>query len=479
MHPSLFTLISLAAGLLYLLGILAAIDAVYRARSPQSAIAWSLSLLMFPLIALPLYLFFSGRKFTAYLQSRRAGDAEIHQLVEQLGRELTPRVKASLEKDSHELAVFEHLARFPFMRYNRAHLLINGEATFDAILRGIDQAREYILMQFYIVKDDHIGNTMKDALIRKAGEGVRVNFMYDIIGSYSLPESWLQELEDAGIQTTGFGKITHKRITRLQLNFRNHRKIIVIDGKTAFVGGINIGDEYLGRDPEFSPWRDTHVEIHGPAALCVQLTFLEDWFWMMQSMPEVNWHPALDAEQDQQILTVPSGPADELDTCGLMFTQLIHAARERVWIVSPYFVPDETVISALQLAVLRGVDVRILIPQKADHRLVQLAGFSYLDETIPFGIRIFRYTQGFLHQKVVLVDDTLAGVGTANLDNRSFVLNFEITLLFASRRMIDDISTMLQRDFDNARELSLEEFSQRPLWFRFAVKVARLLSPLL
>ncbi len=479
MHPSLFTVISLAVGLLYLLGILAAIDAIYRARSPQSAIAWSLSLCMFPFIALPLYLFFSNRKFTAYLQSRRAGDAEIHKLVDQLGRELTPTVKAPLEKGARELAVFERLARFPFMRYNAARLLIDGEATFDAILRGIDSAQEYILMQFYIVKDDTIGNQVKNALINKAREGVRISFMIDIVGSYSLPDAWLRELEDAGIQTTGFGKITHKHTTRLQLNFRNHRKIIVIDGKTAFVGGLNIGDEYLGRDPRFSPWRDTHVEIRGPAALCVQLTFLEDWFWMMQSMPEVNWHPALNAEEDQQILAVPSGPADELDTCGLLFTQLIHAASARIWIVSPYFVPDETVISALQLAVLRGVDVRILIPQKADHRLVQLAGFSYLDETIPYGIRVFRYTQGFLHQKAVLVDDTLAGIGTANLDNRSFRLNFEITMLFASRTMIDDVSAMLQRDFDNARELSLEEFNQRPLWFHFAVKVSRLLSPLL
>ena len=479
MHEPQLTAISIAIGLLYLLGSIAAIDAIFRARSAQSAIAWSLSLVMFPLLTLPLYLLFSGRKFTAYLQSRRAGDAEIHQLVTRLSRELTPRVQASLEKDSHRLGVFERLARFPFMRYNRARLLIDGEATFDALLGAIDGAQNYILMQFYIVKDDAIGNEVKQALMKKAAEGVRVSFMYDIIGSYALPDSWLRELEDAGIQVTGFGKVTHRRTTRLQLNFRNHRKIVVIDGQTAFVGGINIGDEYLGRDPEYSPWRDTHVEIHGPTALCVQLTFLEDWFWMMQSMPEVDWHPALDAGQDQQILAVPSGPADELDTCGLMFTQLIHAATSRVWIVSPYFVPDETVISALQLAVLRGVDVRILIPQKADHRLVQLAGFSYLDETIPFGIRIFRYTRGFLHQKVILVDDTLAGIGTANLDNRSFVLNFEITLLFASRAMIDDVSAMLERDFDNARELTLEEISQRPWWFRFAVKVSRLLSPLL
>jgi len=479
MHEPLFAIVSALVGLLYLLGIAAAIDAIFRARSSQSAIAWSLSLLMFPLIALPLYLLFSDRKFTAYLQSRRAGDAEIHRLVEKLGRELTPRVKAPLEKDTRELAVFERLARFPFMRYNAARLLIDGEATFDAILRGIDEAQEYILMQFYIVKDDTIGNRVKQALMKKAREGVRISFMYDIIGSYPLPDAWLQELEQAGIRTTGFGKLTHRKINRLQLNFRNHRKIVVIDGKTAFVGGLNIGDEYLGRDPHFSPWRDTHVEIHGPAALCVQLTFLEDWFWMEQSMPEVDWHPALDPGEDQQILAVPSGPADELDTCGLLFTQLIHAATSRIWIVSPYFVPDETVISALQLAVLRGVDVRILIPQKADHRLVQLAGYSYLEETIPYGIRVFRYTRGFLHQKAVLVDDALAAIGTANLDNRSFRLNFEITLLFASRAMTDDIGAMLESDFANARELSLEEFNRQPLWFHFAVKVSRLLSPLL
>jgi len=470
MHESL---LSIAIGLLYLLGLIAAADVIFRARSPQSAVAWSLSLLMLPPLALPFYLVFSGRKFPAYLQSRRVGDAKIHQLVERLGEELTPH----RQPPGADLAVFERLARFPFMRFNGARLLINGEATFDALLAAIEAAEDYILMQFYIVRDDRIGRDMQQALVRKARAGVRVSFMYDTVGSYALPQHWLDELKAAGVHVVGFGRPTLRRLRRFQLNFRNHRKITIVDGRCGFVGGHNIGDEYLGRDADYSPWRDTHVELRGPAVLSLQLTFLEDWFWMTQSMPRVNWRPSLEVDDDQQVLTIPSGPADELDTCALMFTQLIHAARERIWIVSPYFVPNETVISALQLAVLRGVDVRILIPHKADHRLVQLAGYSYFDETIPFGIHMFRYREGFLHEKAFLVDERLAGIGTANLDNRSFLLNFEVSLLFGSRRMIDEISAMLERDFANAREVSLEEFRRRPLWFHIAVKVSRLLSP--
>lgn len=468
-------LLSLLIGLFYLLGLLAAADAIFRARSPQSAVAWSLSLLMFPPLALPLYLFFGGRKFTAYLQSRRAGDAEIHQLVERLGKELAPHRKPA----PAEMAVFERLARFPVMRYNGARLLINGEATFAAILEAIERAEDYILLQFYIVRDDQIGHEVQQALIRRARAGVRICFMYDTIGSYALPQRWLDELEAAGVHTVGFGRPTLRKLHRFQLNFRNHRKIVVIDGSQAFVGGHNIGDEYLGRHPDFSPWRDTHVALRGPAVICLQLTFLEDWFWMTQSIPRVDWQPTLDPDDDQQVLTIPSGPADELDTCALMFVQLIHAARERIWIVSPYFVPDQTVISALQLAVLRGVDVRILIPLKADHRLVQLAGYSYFEETLPFGIHIYRYQQGFLHEKAFVVDDRMAGIGTANLDNRSFMLNFEISLLFTSRRMIGEIAEMLETDFAHAREVDMQEFRQRPLWFHIAVKVSRLLSPLL
>jgi cardiolipin synthase len=227
------------------------------------------------------------------------------------------------------------------------------------------------------------------------------------------------------------------------------------------------------------PWRDTHVMIEGPAVLGVQLAFLEDWYWITQQILQVRTDPVFAAGADQRVLVMPTGPADELDTCGLMFTDLIHSARQRIWIVSPYFVPDASVVSALQIVALRGVDVRIMLPEKTDHLLVYLAKFSYLEETLPWGIKFYSYQRGFLHNKVVLVDQRIAGIGTANLDNRSFNLNFEITLLIAEREFVDDVERMLLRDFEHCREMSLLEIQQRPLWFRLATRIARLFSPVL
>ena len=373
----------------------------------------------------------------------------------------------------------ERLARLPFSEGNTARLLVDGEATFQALFEAVDSAGDYVLAQFYIVRDDRLGREFRDSLVRAAKRGVRVFFLYDSIGSYHLPRSYLEPMHAAGILTAGFTGRSKGRGRPFQVNFRNHRKILVVDGRRAFVGGHNIGDEYVDRDPRYTPWRDTHVEVEGPAVLGVQLSFLEDWFWMTHQAPPLDWAPRTAARPGNRVLVLPSGPADDLDTCGLMFTQVIHSAKKRLWLVSPYFVPDEKVIGALQLAVLRGVDVRILLPEKADHTLVHLASFTYLEETLPFGIRIFKYKEGFLHQKVFLLDDDLAGVGTANLDNRSFRLNFEITLLFADTNFAGRVEAMLLEDFSRSREVDLGEIEKRPGWFQVGTKLARLFSPVL
>ncbi len=199
---------------------------------------------------------------------------------------------------------------------------------------------------------------------------------------------------------------------------------------------------------------------------------------MTGEIPDLAWEVEVQSP-GQRVLVLPSGPADELETCGLMFTEIIHMARKRLWIVSPYFVPDDTIVSALQLAALRGVDVRLMIPERADHRLVYMASFAYLEETLPVGIRIFRYRDGFLHQKAFLMDDALAGVGTANLDNRSFRLNFEIFLLFADRDFVRETEAMLEADFARCRELEMAEFASRPWLFRLGARIARLFAPVL
>ncbi|MBW2462976.1 MAG: cardiolipin synthase, partial [Deltaproteobacteria bacterium] len=265
---------------------------------------------------------------------------------------------------------------------------------------------------------------------------------------------------------------------RFQINFRNHRKVVVVDGQTAWIGGHNVGDEYLGEDPKFGHWRDTHMRMEGPAALAAQLSFVEDWRWATDDMLGLDWTPRPAEGGDASVMIVPTGPADSEETATLLFMHAINMAHERLWLASPYFVPDEAIVFALQLACLRGVDVRILIPDKADHLLVYLAGFSYFDDVEHAGVRFYRYTDGFLHQKVMLVDETAASVGTANFDNRSFRLNFEITAMVGDPAFVDQVERMFEEDFSHSRQMHPGELAERPWWFRFAVRLARLTSPL-
>ena len=475
----------LLLGGLYLLfevaAIVAAIEAILGNRSSQSAIAWALVLVIFPILGLPLYLIFGGRKFSGYINARRSGNEPFQHLVHESRAQLPDSMFATFEDHEDDYQALMRLASMPCFAGNNSRLLIDGEATFDAIFSAIDQAAEYILVQFYIVRDDEIGVALQKRLIEKAHAKVRVYFLYDSVGGNRLGRGYLNALREAGVEVMAFSGSGSRGGNTFRVNFRNHRKIVVVDGRVAFVGGHNVGDEYLGKSksPDLRPWRDTHVEVEGPAVLGVQLAFIEDWYWMTRQIPPVQVQPVLADGGDRRVLVLPSGPADDLETCGLMFTELIHSARQRVWIVSPYFVPDDSVLSALKLAALRGVDVRIMLPEKADHLLVYLAKFSYLEETLPCGIKFYNYQRGFLHNKVVLVDHRIAGIGTANLDNRSFRLNFEITLLFIDRGCVDDVEAMLLHDFESCRQMSLDEIHQRSLFFRIATRIARLFSPIL
>ena len=312
-------------------------------------------------------------------------------------------------------------------------------------------------------------------MIERARAGVRVFFLFDEFGSYKLPRRYLRELKAAGVECHSFG-VNRFWWSRLQLNFRNHRKIVLADGEVALIGGLNVGDEYLGRDARFGGWRDTHLAMRGPVVQAVQLVFLEDWFWASNSMPELDWETRLE-ETDQIAAVIPTGPADPADSWQLVVAEAANTSRQRLWIASPYFVPDEGVLTALQAAAIRGVDVRILIPERADHLLVWLSAFSYFEESIPYGVRIFRYQRGFLHQKVVLVDHRLAAVGSANLDNRSFRLNFEITGFSPDPAFVDEVARMLEADFEASVEARVEDFSAKPFLFRAACRVARLMAP--
>ena len=369
------------------LGLLTAVAALFHTRSSQGAVAWLMALLAFPYLTVPLYWIFGRNRFHGYVVARRAGDEAIHRIPEELDRDrgrYTPD-PATLDPG---LKVLEELARLPFTNKNRVTLLKDGEATFQAIFQAIQEAREYLLVQYFIIHDDHLGRRFQRLLMDKAEEGVRVYLLYDEIGSFSLPGRYLDELRAAGVRVSPF-HTTKGRGNRLQINFRNHRKIVVADGRICLVGGHNVGDEYLGLNPGIGPWRDTTARFEGPSAILAQLTFAEDWYWASGGLPDVQWevHPA--PEGNQLVLVLPSGPADTFETCTMFFHSVISQARERIWIVSPYFVPNDEVAGALRLAALRGVDVRIMLPHKPDHKLVWLASFSYLEELEEAGVRFF------------------------------------------------------------------------------------------
>jgi cardiolipin synthase len=461
--------------LFYAVGVLHMVHALMHVRTSQGAIAWVLSLLMVPFVAIPLYWLLGRRRFSREIGGRRAKDSRLAALAVGMMERLR-RYEVDIPDDD----AFERAARIlgglPFTRGNRLELLIDGEETFDNIFETIRSAKRHLCVNFFIVKSDTLGIRFQQALIERARAGVRVFFLFDEFGSYKLPRRYLRELKAAGVECHSFG-VNRFWWSRLQLNFRNHRKIVLADGEVALIGGLNVGDEYLGRDARFGGWRDTHLAMRGPVVQAVQLVFLEDWFWASNSMPELDWETRLE-ETDQIAAVIPTGPADPADSWQLVVAEAANTSRQRLWIASPYFVPDEGVLTALQAAAIRGVDVRILIPERADHLLVWLSAFSYFEESIPYGVRIFRYQRGFLHQKVMLVDHRLATVGSANLDNRSFRLNFEITGFSPDPAFVDAVARMLEADFESSVEARVEDFSAKPFLFRAACRVARLMAPI-
>ena len=467
---------ALLLGALHLLGIASAVHAVLVTRTPQGAIAWGLALLSLPYLALPLYWVLGRDRYRGYVVTRRS-DAREFAHVE---RELSERVRefdVEVPADRPGLVVAERLAHMPFTRGNRLTLLVNGQATFDALRAGVEAAREYLLVQFFIWKDDDLGRAFRDLLAERARAGLAVYLLYDEIGSHALPRDFFDDLVHAGGRVRPFGTTRGWR-NRFQINFRNHRKVVVADGRRAWVGGHNVGDEYLGHGP-LGPWRDTHVELEGPAALGVQLSFQEDWYWAAHELPPWRWTPVAAEEGDARVLVLPTGPADPLETCSLAFDEAISAARERIWLTSPYFVPDAGVQAALQLAALRGVDVRVLLPERADHWLAWLAAYAFLEPVLACGVKVYRYQGGFLHQKVMLVDDRLAAVGTANLDNRSFRLNFELAVVVDDREFAREVEAMLEADLERCRQVELSEITGRGWLPRLGTRLARLFAPIL
>lgn len=459
---------------LHVLGLLAAVHALLTVRTAQGTIAWGLSLVLLPELTLLPYLVFGRSRFEGYISARRQENQQMLRAAQAKGW--------PARQSDDPVPGLPALARLTGMGCwagNHVRLLVNGEASFAAILQAIRSARELVIVQFFIVRDDALGQQLQQALLERAAAGVRVYFLFDGIGSHDLPGTYVADLRAGGVQAQAF-KPRSGLSNRFQLNFRNHRKIVVVDGEYGFVGGHNVGVEYLGQKPPLAPWRDTHIEVRGPAVQDLQLVFSEDWYWATRELPELQLQaqpPVLDSGMHCQVIA--GGPADRLETTQLFFLEAIQAARQRIWITSPYFVPDEAIDAALRLAVLRGVDVRLLLPARPDHRVVYAASSLYAFAAVAAGVQVYRYQPGFLHQKVVLVDDHLAAIGSANLDNRSLRLNFEVMLLTVDRGFARQVEQMLTADFALARLMGPQERTQVSFVQRLLMRLARVFAPIL
>jgi cardiolipin synthase len=457
----------------YVLAAVCAVREVVASRTSQGSIAWLVSLAFLPFPTAFIYLVFGWKHFDSYAQTRM-------------------EVRGSRLIRSEELAVIDRetgkdwpvqlrAAGMPFLAGNKAELLVDGDATFDSILAGIAAAKHYVFLQFYIIRHDALGQRVAAALMERARAGVAVYVLYDDVGSGGLSEEYKDRLRAEGIKIFGFNH--RHRFLRvfgpMRINYRNHRKNVVVDGRMGWTGGINVGVEYLGLDKKFGHWRDTQLKLEGPAVMSLSLIFQEDWLWATGEVLKVEPPSPIEEPGTVPALLMATGPADKFEAAAIAFSDIIAQARQRIWVVSPYFVPDTDMRTALYAAQLRGVDVRIMLPEKPDHLLVWLASNAHADNMVDHGIGVYRYGNGFLHQKVLLMDDRMASVGSVNFDNRSFAINFEMTVWMPDPKVVGAVEEMLLRDFTDCREVTRDEVKQRGAIRRFIEQAAKLFSPIL
>ena len=456
----------------YVLAVICAVREISVSRTSQGSIAWLVSLAFLPFPTTIFYLIFGWKHFDSYAKTRM----QVRQ-----SRLIRSEDLQVIDRDMGAAwPVQRRAAGMPFLAGNKAELLIDGEATFDSILEGIAEAKRYVFVQFYIIRADELGQRLAAALMERSRAGVSVYVLYDDVGSGGLSKEFKDRLWAEGIQIYGFNH-RHQLLRvfgPMRINYRNHRKNVVVDGEVAWTGGANVGIEYLGQDKRFGHWRDTQLRIEGPAASSLSLIFQEDWLWATGEALDVPLAGTAGVG-DVSALVMATGPADKLEANAIAFTDIIGQARERLWIVSPYFVPDTDTRTALFAAVLRGVDVRVMLPAKPDHMLVWLASNAHADSMVEHDVAIYRYEKGFLHQKVLLMDDRIASVGSVNFDNRSFAINFEMTVWMPNKAVVDAVEAMLVADFANCRKVTKEEVLGRNPISRFISQAARLFSPIL
>lgn len=449
-------------------------------RHPSKTLTWLIVLGILPVVGFFAYLLF-GQNFRRKRMFQKKALLDEQAFLQYKGEENQEQI---LQKHKHQellLRLAERLGAHNISFRTETKVLTNGDETFHAILEGLRKAKHHIHIEYYIVRDDRLGTTIKDILIQKAKEGVIVRFLYDAVGSFKLSNSYIEDLKRAGVEIVPFFPVRFP-ILNDKINYRNHRKIIVIDGDEGFVGGLNIGDEYLGENEYFGFWRDTHLYLRGEAVQSLQLIFLQDWFYMTGEAvltPEYLKTEPVEGDDWGGVQLVAGGPDTQWETIKHLYFAMIASARKSIWIATPYFIPDDDILSALKVAALAGIDVRLLMPSKPDKRTVFYASRSYFPELLDAGAKIYEYEKGFLHSKIVIVDSNLASIGTANMDMRSFHLNFEVNAFLYDTKSIQKLVKDFEDDLTVSNEIHKEQFRNRRLVMRIVESTYRLLSPLL
>ncbi|MGG0719077.1 cardiolipin synthase [Robertmurraya massiliosenegalensis] len=451
-------------------------------RHPSQTLTWLVVLGSFPLIGFIFYLLFgrNHRKEKMFRKKYLLDKQTFLKIEGDIDYSIVERVE-EMAPDERKLFFLAHkLGNSPISFRTETKILTNGEETFREIIHALKEANHHIHLEYYIVRNDHIGEKIKDILITKVQEGVKVRFLYDAVGSWMLSKSYIKEMRAAGVEIIPFGPVRIPVLNN-KFNFRNHRKIIVIDGSIGFVGGLNIGDEYLGRNKHFGHWRDTHLWVRGEAVRSLQLIFLQDWYYMTnQSLLTAEYlSPLLIENHHGGVQLIAGGPDNEYSIIKNIFFSMITSAKKSVWIASPYFIPDEDIFSAIKIAALSGIDVKLLMPNKPDKRIVFHASRSYFPALLEAGVRIYQYEKGFMHSKLMIVDDAIASIGTSNMDMRSFHLNFEVNAFLYHTRSTQKLVKEFEKDLKEAKLIKLEEFNKRHLGYRLIESLSRLMSPFL
>lgn len=462
--------------ILYLLTVVSIVVVVISEnRNPIKTVTWILAVVFLPFIGIIWYAIFGQDITKKYVISKRMYSKLKRRPLDEMGTPVEIKVP-----DEHDnlVSLLKHMDYNPVLGGNDVRIFTNGKDKFEQLFIDIENAKEHIHIEYYVLQCDEIGMRFQEALIKKAKEGLEIRIIYDSFGSRKLKKEYIENFRMAGIEIEPFLKLSWSSITS-RLNYRNHRKIIVIDGQVGYVGGMNIADRYI-RGFEWGCWRDTHARIEGKGVQGLQSVFLIDWYFVSQTLiTSRKYFPLLENFGDVPVQIVNSGPLNDDKNISHGIVQAIYDAKKSIFIQTPYFLPPEAMIDALQAAAIRGVDVRVMISKRSDVPLVQLASRSYIKNMLESNVKVYFYEKGFLHSKMMVFDDSLTLIGSANFDTRSFEQNFEVEAFIYNGKVAKDANEIFTVDQSNSQPVILKEWLKRPLSQRFFESVLRLFAPLL